>query len=280
MIETLIAWLFEPFAFPFMQRALIVGLIIGSACALLSCYLVLKGWSLMGDAISHAVLPGIVLASLFGLPLTLGAFVAGLACTSAIGMLNQHSRIKQDSAIGIVFSGMFAIGLVLFSKIETDQHLLHILFGDVLGIHDSDFWQSIAISVVVLILLCLKQRDFLLYSFDPAQARIGGLNTTALHYTLLSLLALMIISAMQVVGVILVVAMLITPGITAFLLSRRFIQMQLIALFTATSGVFLGILFSFHWNVATGAMIILVQATLFIFALLFNSIKERRYAQN
>lgn len=253
-------WLIEPFAFAFMQRALIIGLVVGVVCAALSCYLVLKGWSLMGDAISHAVLPGIVLAHLLALPLSLGAFVAGIFCAVSVGFLKDNSRIKQDTVMGIVFSGMFAFGLVLFAKIETNQHLLHILFGDVLGITDSDFWQTLVISGIVLVVILLKRRDFLLYCFDPSHTRVAGLNTKWLHYGLLVLLSLVIISAMQVVGVILVVAMLITPGITGFILAKRFDKMLLIAITSTLLSVFFGILISFHWNVATGATIVLLQA--------------------
>lgn len=267
MLDSLILWLSEPFSFPFMQRALLMGLTVGTVCAILSCYLVLKGWALMGDAISHAVLPGIVIAHLLALPLSLGAFIAGIGCAVSIGFLKENSRVKQDTVMGIVFSGMFAFGLVLFAKIETNQHLLHILFGDVLGISEADFLQTVIISTAVCLILVLKRRDFLLFCFDPSHTRIVGLNTKYLHYGLLILLSLVIISAMQVVGVILVVAMLITPGITGFVLAKRFDRMLLIALLSTLSSTFWGILLSFHWNVATGALIVVLQAFHFLIAL-------------
>lgn len=268
-------WLFEPFAFPFMQRALIVGIVVAAVCAMLSCYLVLKGWALMGDAVSHAVLPGIVIAHLFSLPLSLGAFGAGIFSAVAIGYLKEHSRIKQDTVMGIVFSGMFAFGLVLFAKLDTNQHLLHILFGDILGIHDNEFWQSLIIAFIVFVTILLKHKDFLLYCFDPSHTRVIGLNSSFLHYTLLILLTAMIVSAMQVVGVILVVAMLITPGMTGFMLTKRFDVMLLIAALSAVWSTISGILLSFHWNVATGAMIVLLQAACFLIALLLSVLKSR-----
>lgn len=275
MFDTLLNWFSEPLAFEFMQRALIIGVIVAAVCATLSCYLVLKGWSLMGDAISHAVLPGIICAYLLALPLAIGAFISGIFCALSVGYLKENSRIKEDTVMGIVFSGMFAFGLVLFTKIETDQHLMHILFGDVLGITQADFWQTLIISLLVFTVIRLKRHDFLLYCFDPSHARVAGLNTKWLHYGLLVLLALMIISAMQVVGVILVVAMLITPGITGYTLAKRFETMWLIALLSAVNSAFWGVLLSFHFNVATGATIVLLQAGFFLLALAISAFKRR-----
>lgn len=274
MWDSLLLWFSEPLAFPFMRRALLIGVAVAAVCAVLSCYLVLKGWSLMGDAISHAVLPGMVLAHLLALPLALGAFISGIFCVVSIGYLNANSRLKEDTVIGIIFSGLFALGLVLFAKIETEQHLMHILFGDILGITDGDFWQALLIAGGVFGVLAVKRHDFLLYCFDPSHARVAGLNTQWLHYGLLVLLSLMIISAMQVVGVILVVAMLITPGMTGYLLAKRFQTMCLIAVAVAINSVFWGILLSFHFNVATGATIVLLQAAGFLVALGFTQIKS------
>lgn len=264
MFDAVIAWFSEPLAYPFMQQAMIIAPIIAIVCATLSCYLVLKGWSLMGDAISHAVLPGIIVAHLLAIPLAIGAFVAGIFCAVSVGYLKDNSRIKEDTVMGIVFSGMFAFGLVLFAKVETDQHLMHILFGDILGISPNEFWQTIGIALFAFVLILLKRKDLLLYCFDPSHTRVAGLNSKALHYGLLVILALVIISAMQVVGVILVVAMLITPGITGYILAKRFDRMLLIAISTAVfSGIF-GVLLSFHCNVATGPCIVLLQAGCFV----------------
>lgn len=268
-------WFTEPFAYPFMQNALITALLVSIICAMLSCYLVLKGWSLMGDAISHAVLPGIVVAFWLSLPLTIGAFVAGLLCSVCVGYLKENSRIKEDTAMGIVFSGMFALGIVLFSKIETDQHLTHILFGNLLGVSDAEMLQTLVISAVVFLVVFLRRKDFLLYCFDATQAKIVGLSPRLLHYSLLILLALTIVSAMQVVGVILVVAMLISPGITAFILSKRFDHMIAIALATSISTSIFGTIISYHIDGATGPCIILLQAAVFLTALIYSKIKLR-----
>lgn len=272
-MDALYQWFAEPLAFPFIQQALVIGIVVALICAVLSCYLVLKGWSLMGDAISHAVLPGIVIAYLLAIPLAIGAFVSGIFCAVAVGYLKENSRIKEDTVMGIVFSGMFALGLVMFAKVETDQHLMHILFGDLLGITDNEFYQTLAISLVVLLVILVKRRDFLLYCFDASHARIVGFNIKVLHYSLLVLLALVIISAMQVVGVILVVAMLITPGITGYILAKRFDRMLLIALFTAVNSAFWGVFLSFHFDVATGPYIVLLQALGFLIALVITKLK-------
>ncbi|MDG6896099.1 metal ABC transporter permease [Volucribacter amazonae] len=266
-------WLTEPFVFPFMQNALITALTVAIICAVLSCYLVLKGWSLMGDAISHAVLPGIVIAFLLGIPLAIGAFFSGIFCAVSVGYLKENSRIKEDTAMGIVFAGMFAFGLVLFTKVETNQHLMHILFGNLLGISQAELIQTLIISLLIFAVIVAKRRDFLLYCFDPSHARVAGLSIRRLHYGLLILLALAIITAMQVVGIILVVAMLISPGITAYLLTHRFDMMLLIALITSVFSTVLGTLLSYHIDAATGPCIILLQALFFLFALIWSKIR-------
>ncbi|HDR1022607.1 TPA: metal ABC transporter permease [Pasteurella multocida] len=268
-------WITEPFSYPFMQNALFTALIVAIICAVLSCYLVLKGWSLMGDAISHAVLPGVVIAFLLGLPLSIGAFGAGLFCALSVGYLKENSRIKEDTVMGIVFSGMFAFGIVLFTKVETDQHLSHILFGNLLGVSDSELIETLIISAIIFSIITLKRKDFLLYCFDPSHTRVAGLSPKILHYGLLVLLALTIITAMQVVGVILVVAMLISPGITAFILSKRFDYMLLIAITMSVITSLLGTIISYHIDAATGPCIILLQALFFLIALIYQKIKLR-----
>ncbi|MDH2924562.1 manganese/iron transport system permease protein [Nicoletella semolina] len=268
-------WFAEPFSFEFMQRALFTAIIVATVCALLSCFLVLKGWSLMGDAISHAVLPGVVLSSIFGLPLSLGAFTSGLACAVSVGYIKEHSRLKEDTIMGIVFSGMFAAGIVLFTAINTGEHLTHILFGNLLGISDSDFQQTLMICIITFFIIALKRKDLLLYCFDSHHAKVMGLSISLLHYGLLSLLALTIISAMQVVGVILVVAMLIAPGITAYLLSSRFDKMLIIATVIAVGSSLLGTILSYHIDSAPGPTIILIQATCFLIALCLTKWQQK-----
>jgi manganese/iron transport system permease protein len=262
-------WVTVPLSYPFMQRALVVSVIVGAVCAVLSCYLVLKGWSLMGDAISHAVLPGIVLAFLLGLPLALGAFAAGLSCALATGYLKENSRVKEDTVMGIVFSGMFGLGLVIFSKIETELHLTHILFGNVLGVSARDVAETALIAGGTLVAVLLKRRDLLLYCFDPNHARAVGLPVRALHYGLLILLSLTIVGSLKAVGIILVIAMLVAPGAIGYLLTDRFERMLVIATSVAVASSALGTIVSFHIDGATGACIVLIQFAVFVLAFLF-----------
>lgn len=269
LLETLIM----PFRFEFMLNAMLISMLIAVPAALLSCFLVLKGWSLMGDAISHAVLPGIVLAFVMGIPLIIGAFVSGLFCAFATGYLKEHSRIKEDTVMGIVFSGMFALGLVLFTRIDTDQHLTHILFGNILGITRAELYQTMVIAGLTIVVLMIKYKDFMLYCFDPNQARVIGLPVRLLHYGLLSLLALTIVAALQAVGIILVIAMLISPGIIAFLLCRSFGKMIMVAVAVSVSSSYIGTVVSFHIDGATGACIVLVQALYFVIALIYNQLR-------
>ena len=268
-MTTVLDWIILPLSYPFMQRALIVAVLVGAVCAVLSCYLVLKGWSLMGDAISHAVLPGIVIAYAVGLPLAVGAFVAGLSCALLTGFLKENSRIKEDTVMGLVFSGMFGFGLVLFTKIETDQHLNHILFGNMLGVSVRDLAETAIIAGGTMLIVLLKRRDLLLYCFDPNHARAIGLPVRVIHYGLLVLLALTIVASLKAVGIILVVAMLVAPGAIAYLLTDSFERMLVIAVSVATSASAIGTIASFHIDGATGACIVLVQATMFVAALLF-----------
>ncbi len=262
-----------PLRYEFMQRALIVAVLVGTVCAVLSCYLVLKGWSLMGDAISHAVLPGIVVAFMLGIPLAIGAFAAGLSCAVATGYLKENSRIKEDTVMGIVFSGMFGFGLVLFTKVETDQHLNHILFGNMLGVTARDILETALVGGGVLLAVLLKRRDFLLYCFDPQHARAIGLPVRELHYGLLILLSLTIVASLKAVGIILVVAMLIAPGAIAYLLSNRFEHMLLIAVAAAVGSCVVGTIVSFHIDGSTGPCIVLTQMAVFVAALVFTQLK-------
>jgi manganese/iron transport system permease protein len=268
-VTALIDWLVLPLSYPFMQRALVVSVLVGAVCAVLSCYLVLKGWSLMGDAVSHAVLPGIVVAYAIGLPLAVGAFVAGLSCALLTGYLKESSRVKEDTVMGVVFSGMFGFGLVIFTKVETDQHLLHILFGNMLGVTVQDLIETAIIAGLTLSIVLVKRRDLLLYCFDPNHARAIGLPVKVLHYGLLILLALTIVASLKAVGIILVIAMLVAPGAIAYLLTDRFERMLVIATAVAVGSSALGTLWSFHIDGATGACIVLVQAAVFVAAFLF-----------
>jgi manganese/iron transport system permease protein len=266
MIETLLL----PFAFPFMQQAFVIAVLVAVPMALLSCFLVLKGWSLMGDAISHAVLPGVVLAYIAGLPLAIGAFAAGMVCALATGFLKDNSRIKQDTVMGIVFSGMFGLGIVLYTKIETDVHLDHILVGDMLGLTWGDVAQTGIIAAIVAGAIGIFRRDLLLHAFDPQHAQAIGLPVRLLHYGLLAILSLAIVGALKAVGIIIAIAMLIAPGAIAFLLTNRFERMLLVAVAIAVTASLLGVYLSFFIDSAPAPTIVLLMSIGFV-ATFFHS---------
>ena len=269
-------FIYYPLTLPLIQRAILAALATGIVCALLSCFLVLKCWSLMGDAISHAVLPGIVLAYLAGIPIIIGAFGSGLFCSIATGYIKENSRLKEDTVMGIVFSGMFAFGLVLFSKVDTSQHLNHILFGSVLGTSYDELKKIIFIATIVSILVIIKRRDLMLYCFDPVQAKVVGLPVKLLHYGLLSVLALTIVGSLKIAGMILVIAMLIAPGITAFSLTKRFEWMLVIAVLVSAFSTVVGTLISYYADASTSACIVILQATIFLFAQVYQFITGKK----
>ncbi len=266
---TPIDWLLDPLTHDFMRRALMVSALVGGVCGLLSCYMTLKGWALMGDAVSHAVMPGVVVAYALGLPFSLGAFVFGVGSVALIGFVKQKSRIKEDTVIGLVFTGFFALGLVLVSKIKSNIDLMQILFGSPLGISRSDVNQTLIISFIVISILIIFRKDLMLYCFDAKHARSIGINTGILHYLLLTLLSLSAVVGLQTVGIILVVAMLITPGATAYLLTDRFDQMTLLAVISSSFSSILGVYISYWSDIETGGSIVLVQTLIFLIAFLF-----------
>nr|MCU0570858.1 metal ABC transporter permease [Oculatellaceae cyanobacterium Prado106] len=235
----------------------------------LSCYMTLKGWALMGDAVSHSVTPGVVLAYIFQIPFALGAFVFGVGSVLAIGFIQSKTRIKEDTVIGLVFTGFFAFGLVLISKNPTNVDLMHILFGNVLGIPTADLIQTLVIGSITLIAVFILRKDLLLFCFDPTHARSIGLNVTALYYALLTLLSLTIVVALQAVGIVLVIAMLITPGAIAYLLTDRFNHMMIIAMISGVLSSVMGTYVSYHLDASTGGCIVLLQTLLFVFAMIF-----------
>lgn len=265
-----------PFQLAFMQNAFLVTLMIAVPMALLSCYLVLKGWSLMGDAVSHAVLPGVVLAYVAGLPFAAGAFVAGLVCALAAGYLKDNSRVKEDTVLGIVFSGMFALGVVLYVKIQPDVHLDHILFGDMLGIAPADLLETAVIALAATGFILAFRKDLLVQAFDRQHASAIGLPVKVLHYGLLAVLSLVVVGALKAVGIILAVAMLVAPGAIAALLTRRFPSMLAVAVSVVLGCSFLGIWLSFLIDSAPAPTIVLLMASLFVLAFLSRMIRDRR----
>lgn len=266
--------LLAPFQFGFMQNAFVAALLLAPPTAILSCFLVLKGWSLMGDAISHATLPGLVIAYALGLPLALGAFASGMFCAVAIGYLQENSRIKRDTVMGIVFSGLFGLGLVLFTQIETDLHLDHILFGNILGISRPDLLGVGAIALVVLAVIGAVWRDLLLHAFDAAHARALGLRVGLLHYGFLALLSLTIVGTLQAVGLILAIGLLIAPGAIAFLLARRFAAMMAVAVAVTLFSMIGGVYLSFWIDSAPAPTIILGLSIMFAAAFLRASLRR------
>ena len=262
-------WLTEPLSLDFMQQALVIGLVVSISAAQLSSFLVLKGWSLMGDAVSHAVLPGIVIAYLLGIPYLIGAFATGLFCAISTGYITENSRLKEDTVMGVVFSALFALGVVMFTKIETELHLDHVLFGDILGLTWRDVLGTTLLCLFVSIAIFVKRRDLLVFSFDDVHASVIGLNTKLLHYGLLSMLSLLIVASMKAVGIILVIAVLIAPGAIAFMISDRFERMQTIAMIVAAVCSFIGIILSYHIDSAPAPTIVVIMTGLFVLVFLF-----------
>lgn len=263
MIEALL----QPWQYGFMYQALAVGLMVAGLSAILSCFVVLKGWSLMGDAVSHAILPGVVIAWLIGIPLVIGAFVAGLTCAIASGAIRATSRVKEDAAMGVVFSGMFAVGLILLTQVQSSVHLSHVLFGSILGIEVEDFWTTLGIATAALLILAIRGRDLVLFCFDPGQARIVGLHVGRLRLLLLTVLAASIVAGVQAVGVILVVALLITPGAIGVLMTDRFGRMVWVAVASACTATVVGIQVSFMLDASTAGSIVLALTAIFLVAL-------------
>jgi len=263
-------FLLEPLGYDFMLRALATSVTAAIVCAVLSCWLVLIGWSLMGDAVSHAVLPGVVLAYVVGAPFALGAIVFGFLAVGLIGVVRNTSRIKEDAAIGIVFTTLFALGIVLISVIPSQTDLNHIIFGNLLGVSWADLAQVVILGVITLGVLLAKRRDFTLYAFDATHAHAIGLNPRVLGATLLGLLALTSVVALQAVGVVLVVALLIIPGATAYLLTDRFSRMLVIAPVLSALAAVTGLYLSYYLDTASGGMIVLVNGVVFALVYLFS----------
>ncbi|GAA5129314.1 metal ABC transporter permease [Luteolibacter yonseiensis] len=261
--------LLTPFQYDYMLRAIWVSALVGGTCGFLSSFVTLKGWSLMGDALSHAVVPGVAVAYILGLPFALGAFVAGLLAAGTMAFVKARSRIREDATIGIVFTAYFALGLLLISLFPARVDLKVILLGNILAVSDPDIWQVAIISAVTVGVLVLKWRDLMLFCFDANQARTLGLRAGLLHITLLSLLAATSVAALQAVGACLVVAMLITPGATAYLLTDRFGKMLWLSSAMGVLTSLAGAYSSYYFNGATGGCIVTLQALLFLAAFVF-----------
>lgn len=258
-----------PFQYEYMLKAIFVSALIGGVCAFLSCFVTLKGWSLMGDALSHSIVPGVAIAMMLGFPFAVGAFISGLLAAAGMGVVKAKTPIREDATIGVVFTAFFALGLLLISLYPTGFNLRTIVFGNMLGMADFDIVQALVICGVAMAVLLAKWKDLLLFCFDPNQARSIGLNTTVLHFTLLTLLSAVAVAALQAVGACLVVAMLVTPGATAYLLTDRFGKMLWIASAMGVATSAGGAYGSYFLNGSVGGCIVVLQTSLFLLALAF-----------
>ena len=258
--------LFEPFRYSFMIKAFIICFVIAIPTSLLSCFLVLKGWALLGDAISHAILPGIILAFIFNIPLLFGAFVSGLLCAVLTGYISNNCRVKPDTVMGVVFSGFFGIGMILYFLVNSNIHLDYILFGNLLGIENHEMRLVIPLSILVSSIIIIKWKDYLLYSFDLVQAKASGLKVNILHYVLLSIISVTVVITLSATGLILAVGLIIAPGAIAFLLTRQFSNMLIISVLICVFSMFFGTYLSFFIDSAPAPTIILVLTILFFIA--------------
>jgi manganese/iron transport system permease protein len=261
-------WL-TPFQYDYMLTALWTSTLIGGVCGLLSGFITLKGWSLMGDALSHAVVPGVALAYLAGLPFAVGAFTSGLLAAGAMALVKMKTPVREDAVIGIVFTSFFALGLLLISIFPSRVNLKSIIFGNILGIAPADVLQVVIVSAICLLVIALKWRDLLLFCFDPSQARALGLPVGFLHVLLLLLLSATAVAALQAVGAILVIAVLVTPGATAYLLTDRFGVLLLLGAAIGAGTAFIGAYASYFLNGETGGCIVTLQTLVFLAALIF-----------
>ncbi|EHL95739.1 iron/manganese ABC transporter, permease protein [Acetobacteraceae bacterium AT-5844] len=256
-----------PFEYEYMRNAMMVSAVIGAICGLLSCFVALKGWSLLGDALSHAVVPGVALAWILGLPFALGAFASGLLAAWVMGFIRRNSRIREDAAIGVVFTAFFGVGLVLLTLFPSNIRLRTIIFGNVLGIAPEDTLQMLLVAGGVLAVMLLRGRDLVLWAFDATHAQAIGLNTRLLQTLLLGCVAAVAVAAMVAVGAVLVIAMLVAPGATAYLLTDRFSRMAAIATAMGAGTAFAGAYLSYFLDGSTGGVIVSLQAAIFLVVL-------------
>lgn len=256
--------------YDFLQKALVTSVMVGIICGVIGCFIILRGMSLMGDAISHAVLPGVAISYLLGINFFIGAVATGLLTALGIGFVSQNSRIKNDTAIGILFTSAFALGIILISFLRSSSDLYHILFGNVLAVRPSDMWMTLAIGLIVLGAIFLFYKELLVTSFDPTMAAAYGLSTRLIHYLLMTMLTLVTVASLQTVGIILVVAMLITPAATAYLLTNRLSRMIFLSAGLGTISSVVGLYFSFTYNLSSGASIVLVATASFALVFIFS----------
>lgn len=256
--------------YDFLQKALLTSIMVGVICGVIGCFIILRGMALMGDAISHAVLPGVAIAYALGINFFFGAVFTGVLTAIGIGFVSQNSRIKQDTSIGIMFTAAFALGVILITVLESSTDLYHILFGNVLAVRPSDMWITLGTGLLVLISVYVFYKELLVTSFDATMAEVYGLPVRLIHYFLMTLLTMVTVASLQTVGIVLVVAMLITPAATAYLLTDRLSVMIFLSAAIGASASVIGLYFSFTYNLASGATIVLAATALFFAAFLFS----------
>ncbi|WP_066801492.1 metal ABC transporter permease [Moraxella oblonga] len=266
----MIELLFEPFSYDYMNTAMVMSATVGGVCAFLSCFLMLKGWSLIGDALSHAVVPGVAIAYALGLPFAVGAFLSGFLATLAILWIKSITALKEDAVIGFIFTFFFALGLFIISLNPTAVNVQEIIFGNILGIASADVWQVGVVMAVALGFLLVFFKDLTLTFFDEVQAVASGLNPKVLKVLFFSLLSACVVASLQTVGAILVISMVVTPGATAYQLSDKFSQIIKIAIAIGVVTGGLGVYLSYFLDGATGGVIVSLQGILFILAFLFS----------
>jgi manganese/iron transport system permease protein len=265
-----LAWLTEPLGYGFMWRGLLASLMVGVICSTLGTYVILQGMAFFGDALSHAILPGVVLAYLMGWPLAVGALIVGVLTAIGIGALSQRGEVREDTAIGIIFAGSFALGVAMLSTVRSYAvDLAHILFGDVLGVSTGDLWTILGLGTLVLLTIILLYKELLVLAFDPTLAVVLRLPAKFLRYLLLVLIAVTIVVSLQTVGVALMLAMLVTPAAAAQLLTRRLPTMMVTAATIGALSNVTGLYLSYYINVASGPAMVLVATAIFGFVFLF-----------
>ncbi len=268
-------WLIEPLTYSFVLRGLAAGILAGVACAVLSAFIVWRGMAFVGDAMAHAILPGIVIAYLIGISLIIGALAAAVLTAAGIGVISRHGALKEDTAIGVMFTGFFALGILLLSRIRTFRDLAHILFGNILGVSLGDLVVMAVIVLLVLVVVILFYKELLVTSFDTSHAVVIGLSPSVVRYALLVLIALTVVAGIQAVGVVLVLALLITPAAAASLLAKRLPRIILLSVAFAVGSAIIGFYVSYYSDVSSGAAIVLTLSAIFLIAFILSPKRQR-----
>lgn len=274
MIQEFISSLFD---YTFLSRALVTAIIVGIVCGIVGSLITLRGLSLMGDAMSHAVLPGVAISFVLNIPMFIGALVSGMITSFLIGYISQHSKTKSDAAIGIIFTAFFSLGIIIISQINSSTDLYHILFGNILAITNNVFWTTSIVSLIVIACVIIFYKPLHLSTFDPIAAKMSGLNVKLIHYFLMMLLALVTVASLQTVGIILVVALLITPSSTAFLITKSLKSMMIVASIISAICAAFGMYISYQFNYPSGACIVLVCCIVYLLTFTYRKIKTQMF---